>query len=322
MMREAIKNFHHQFEFQPEIQNKNSFEPKKSAVVCGMGGSHLAADIFKTLDPSADILIHSDYGLPALSEERLRNSLIIFSSYSGNTEEVLSAYQEARERELSSISISVGGKLLELAKSDSAPYIQMPDTGIQPRSALGFSIRALFRALNREDFLQQSAVLASDLKPAEFEEQGRALAEKIRRKVPVIYASVRNFSLAYNWKIKFNETGKIPAFYNVFPELNHNEMNGFDAQKDSRELSENFFFIFLRDNSDHPRIQKRFEVVEKLYRERGFPVEILSLQGRNAFYKIFSSLVFGDWTALYTAEGYGLEPEQVPLIEEFKKLIR
>jgi glucose/mannose-6-phosphate isomerase len=132
----------------------------------------------------------------------------------------------------------------------------------------------------------------------------------------VIYASNRNYSIAYNWKIKFNETGKIPAFCNVFPELNHNEMTGFDIRD---KLSENFHFIFLHDSADYERIQKRMYVTAEQLKERGFSVEHIDVQGISPLSKIFSSLVFADWASLYVAKQYGREPEDVPMIEELKK---
>ena len=128
--------------------------------------------------------------------------------------------------------------------------------------------------------------------------------------------------LAHNWKIKFNETGKVPAFCNVFPELNHHEMTGFDVQDASRHLSEKFHFVFLKDDDDHPQVQKRMDITAKLYRDRNLPVEILMLQGQSRVEKMFSSLVLADWTAYHTGEGYGLETEQVPMVEEFKGLIQ
>ncbi|MBI2506768.1 MAG: bifunctional phosphoglucose/phosphomannose isomerase, partial [Candidatus Colwellbacteria bacterium] len=139
--------------------------------------------------------------------------------------------------------------------------------------------------------------------------------------IPIIYSSRRNIALAYNWKIKFNETGKAPAFYNTFPELNHNEMTGFDVQETTRELSDKMFFIFLKDEDDHPKITKRMEVLERLYRDRKLSVAVVSLEGNSKMEKIFNSLTLADWTAYYTAKRYNVEPEQVPMVEEFKKLL-
>jgi len=320
-MRDAIQNFNKQFEYEPKIENYENFKLHKKFIVAGMGGSHLAGDLLKVWDPGLDITVHTDYGLPAMSGEDLKNSLIIASSYSGNTEETISAFEEAREKGLDVLVISTGGKLIDLAKEHSLPYIQIPDTRIQPRSALGFSFAAILRAMGNEDALGDLKKLVSSLDPGSYEDRGKNIAKKLQGKVPVIYSSNKNQAIAYNWKIKFNETGKIPAFYNVFPEINHNEMTGFDAKDATRELSENFYFFILRDSEDHPSILKRMEVLGGLYRDRGFSVEIVDIEGESKFHKIFSSLILADWIAYHTAEQYGLESEQVPMVEEFKKLI-
>ena len=231
-MYKAIKNFNQQFLFEPKIINEENFIQKSSFVVVGMGGSALAALLLKTWKPKLNITIRRDYGLPEFYPEELKNKLIILSSYSGNTEEVIDAFKEAQNKNLAMAVISIGGKLLELAKKNNVPYIKLPDTGIQPRSALGFSIKAFLKFIGEEEELKKLTELATVLNPIDFEKEGKILAEKIRNHIPVIYASDRNLSVAYNWKIKLNESGKIPAFYNVFPELSHNEINGFDV-KDS-----------------------------------------------------------------------------------------
>lgn len=321
MMQTAIENFAQQFSFSPKIENKNKLKKYKKFVVLGMGGSHLAADILKLYKPTLSMTIHSDYGLPTLDEKTLKESLIIASSYSGNTEEVIEGLERALQKRLPVLIIAVGGKLIEIAKKQKLPYIQMPDTGIQPRSALGFSLLALLLAIGDTKALQETHTLAKSLKPRNFEKSGMALATRIQNKVPVLYASRSNAAIAYNWKIKLNETGKIPAFCNVLPELNHNEMNGFDVNTKSKKLSQNFYFIFLTDKTDHKQIQKRMKVTAKMYTNRGIACEMTELKGKTLWHKIFASLLFADWTAVSIASFYGLEAEQVPMIEEFKKLI-
>ncbi|MFA5813252.1 MAG: bifunctional phosphoglucose/phosphomannose isomerase [Patescibacteria group bacterium] len=319
MMRDAILNFAKQFEFKPQIQNKKNFKKATKFAVIGMGGSHLAADLLLIWDPSLDIEIHRDYGLP--KKRDLKQRLVILSSYSGNTEEVVSAFGEALVKKLTVAAVSVGGKLEQIAIKHGVPFIKMPDTNIQPRSALGFSLMSLMTFMGINNGLREAMTLAKLINPAKLEKQGKNIAQNIRDRVPVIYSSNRNLSIAYNWKIKFNETGKIPAFYNVIPELNHNEMNGFDVKDSSRRLSRQFYFIFLKDSADHPRVQKRMQITADLYKKRGLPVQTIELKGKNVFEKIFSSLVISDWAATLTAEAYGLESEQVPMIEEFKKQI-
>jgi len=318
-MYEAIKNFSEQFSYQPEIQNAEKLSSYKWYTVCGMGGSHLAADILKMYNSSLTLTIHKNYGLP-WPDKMLKGSLVIASSYSGNTEEVIDSYQKAKEARLALAVVSVGGKLIEMAKEDQIPYIQLPDIGIQPRSALGFSLKALMVLMKEEKGLRELEKL-SEMKPEEFEDQGKSIAKIIEGKIPVIYSSEENKPIAYNWKIKFNETGKIPAFCNFFPELNHNEMTGFDFVKKTKKLSEQFSFIFLEDPSDNSRIQKRMKITKKLFEDRGLSVINIKIEANALFDKIFSSLVLADWAAYHTAKINGAEPEQVPMVEEFKKLI-
>ena len=321
-MREAVLNFSGQFAFEPKIENSDNLKKKDRFIVCGMGGSHLAADLLKIWNPEFDVKIHSNYGLPPMPDNILGEHLIVLSSYSGNTEEVIDAYHKAQEKDLAMAVIAVGGELLKLAQYQNIPYIKFPDTGIQPRSASGFSFKAFLKIIGDEKAIAQVSELADTLEVEKFEEQGRNLAEKLNGFIPVVYASEENFALANNWKIKFNETGKIPAFCNRLPELNHNEMTGFDVVPQTRSLSEKFHFIFLRDDNDNPYILKRMSVVENLYRARGFNVEVLDLEKGTVFYKIFSSLILGDWTAYYLAKNYNVDPEEVPMVEEFKKMIK
>lgn len=320
-MHDAIKDFNSQFVYEPRIENKEKLIKPRWYIVAGMGGSHLAADLLKAWNPYLPLLVHKNYGLPKVPNEILKNSMVIASSYSGNTEETLDVYEEARKKDISCAAMSIGGKLLERAKKDGIPYIQMPNSGIQPRSALGFSVKALLALMDKKEALLEISKLASNLKPSDFEGEGKALAKKLKNYVPVIYSSEQNEPIAYNWKIKFNETGKIPSFYNVFSELNHNEMTGFDVKENTRNLTKQFHFILLKDETDHPRVQKRMAILENLYKDRNLPVTAVELNGNDIFYKIFSSLLVADFAAYHTAKEYGLEPAEVPMIEEFKKLV-
>jgi len=320
-MYEIIKNFNKQFEYEPQVEGDLSLEGVKNFIAAGMGGSHLAADILNSYDSSFDILVHKNYGLPSLPEEVLKQSLIILNSYSGDTEEVIDSFYLALKRKLKMVSITYDGKLLELSKEYNVPFVKLPEPKVQPRLALGFHTKALLKILNKEKEIKEITELVYLLKPEEFEEQGRDLAQKIKNKIPIIYASEKNQAIAYIWKIKFNETSKIPAFYNIFPELNHNEMTGFDVRESTKNLSQNFIFLLLFDEEDHPKIQKRMTILKNLYEGRNLKVEVLKLEGQNKFHKIFSSLVLADWTSFLLAKEYKVEPEEVPMVEEFKKLM-
>lgn len=320
MMSDAITSFPLQFKFDPVIaQPWRGAKPDRFFYV-GMGGSHLAADLALRWNPKLPLGVRSDYGLSAEMASAKR-PFVIAGSYSGNTEETLDGYREARKRKIPIAVMASGGKLIEMAKKDGVPFILIPNTGIQPRMALGFGLRAILKMVGDEKGLRESAKLARTLHPLSYKKAGTELAKSLRGKVPVVYASALNLAIAYNWKIKFNETGKVPAFYNVLPELNHNEMNGFDVARATRKLSTPFCFIFLTDTKDHPRIQKRMAILKQLYRERGLTVKIMPITGKTVFEKMFGSLLTADWAAVALAEHYGLEAEQVPMVEEFKRLM-
>lgn len=329
MMEHAIRDFARQFSFTPKIQNARNLKKADRFVVSGMGGSQLSAALLSAWDPSLDMIEHRDYGLPRVPETNPKDRLWIFSSYSGNTEEVIDGFGMAQKKKLPMAAIAVGGVLIALCKKYHVPYVQMPDTGIQPRSAVGFSMMGLLALMENPKGLKEARALARTLRPSAFEKHGKALAKKLQGKIPIIYASERNDAVAYNWKIKLNESGKIPAFCNVFPELNHNEMTAYDAPPTRKHLSEHFAFIFLTDSADHPRVQKRMRMTKKLFEDRGFPVHAVPLSGQarlparqGRMRRMFSSLVLADWTALAIADMYGLESEQIPMVEELKVMMR
>lgn len=321
MMDKAIINFPEQFKFEPVVMG--DWQPGKyqNYIVCGMGGSHLAADVLKLLRPELNLIIHSDYGLPRLGGEVLKNSLIIVSSYSGNTDEAIDGFRAAQALKLKVAAMATGGQLIELAKEYKVPYVELPATGIQPRSALGFSLRALLKIIGDDELLSLTAKLSEQLKPLDLQSVGQELAEQCQGLVPVVYAARRNYALAYNWKIKLNETGKIPAFYNLLPELNHNEMNGFDYNEQNQDLAKRFIFIMLKDKQDEARVIKRMEVLTDLLTQRELPVVAIEPKGDSQLEIIFNSLLLADWLAYYTALQYEAEPEPVPMVEEFKKLM-
>jgi glucose/mannose-6-phosphate isomerase len=321
-MKESILNFAKQFSYQPEVQNSDKIkESYKNYILGGMGGSHLAAGILHAHTPGINLYIHRDYGIPAYDDEFNKESLFIASSYSGNTEEVLDFADEAYSKGYDILVITTDGKLLEFAKDNGLSYIQLPDDGIQPRLAIGYSTIALSSVV-APNLVPELNSLQEIINSELIEKDGKELSNILENKIPVIFSSNKNKSIAYNWKIKMNETGKIPSFYNVFPELNHNEMQGYDFIEKNQHLSNNFHFIFIKDKNEHPRVLKRMEVLEEQFQEKGFAVNTILLDGESRFEQIFKSLVLADWTALGLADFYNTEPEQVPLIEDFKKRIK
>jgi glucose/mannose-6-phosphate isomerase len=318
-LRGIIKNFSKQLEYQPAIENATAFEKYDKFVVIGMGGSNLAAEIIKGWKPKLDVIIHRDYGLPDIEEGELKERLIILSSYSGETEETISAFQEAFSRKLPLIVIAGGGRLLNLARDNNTPYIQLPAIKAHPRFAIGLSIKATLKAMGEELLLNDVSGVAESLDAEEYEEIGKNLAHSLENKIPLIYSSNRNRGLAYFWKINFNETVKIPAFFNVFPELNHNEMAGFDKLAAIGFKSSDFAFIFLNDPDDETRIQKRMAAMAKIFEEKGFALQEANIIGPSLWHKSFAGIIIAFWTSLYLAEYYSIDPEDISIIEDFKK---
>jgi glucose/mannose-6-phosphate isomerase len=321
-MEKIILDFPKQFAYQPVIKNLKKYKKAKKFIVLGMGGSHLAAGLIKNCEPSTKIIVHKNYGLPKLTDKELKDYLIIANSYSGNTEEVLDGLKKALQKKLNVLVIATGSKLISLAQKNNLAYIQMPDFKIPPRSALGFSCRALLKAMGQTQAYETIGLLAKQLKPKTLQNKGQKLAKLLNNKIPVIYASAKNCCLAYNWKIKLNETGKIPAFCNTLPELNHNEMNGFDATTKTKDLTNKFSFIFLEDEQDDKRLQKRMRILAQLYKQKKLPVWPIKLSGPSHWQKIFNNLILADWVSYYLAKYYGRDPEPVPMVEQFKKLMK
>jgi len=317
---ETIKNFTGQFEYQPEIINVGKLVHKEQIIIAGMGGSRLAGDVLKMWKPEKEILVHSDYNLPDISEEKLKDSLIIANSYSGNTEETVDVALKAIERGLNLAIVATGGKLLEIAQKNEVPYIQLPVAGLQPRAALGYNLMALLKITGDDDGLIEAGLLKS-LNSAELENQGKELAANMANQIPVIYTSERNIELGYIWKIIINETAKMPAFCNRFPELNHNEMIGFSAENGN--LSGKFNFVFLHDNDDdkNGKIGLRMQKTAELYSKRNLPVQMLELKGESHLKKIFASIILANWTAYYLAQQYKTDPDNNEVVENFKKTL-
>jgi glucose/mannose-6-phosphate isomerase len=313
------------FELAKDIKITGNF---KSIEVSGMGGSALPANILriylnelylknpKKNQPLA-VFQNRFYSLP---HEAYNDCLNIFASYSGNTEETISSLKEAIKHKLPSIGIATGGKLLELCKKNNIPCIVLP-SGIQPRYATGYFFSTILRVLSNsgliEDKSKELIALSQKLNsslPA-LEKEGKKIAKKIAGKTPVIYSSPKYKSLAMIWKIKINENAKTPAFWNFYPELNHNEMVGFTLPQGK------FHIITLLDKNDHPQNIKRMQITAKLFKKKGIDTSIVEMENGNVFNAIFSNLVLGDWVSYHLAMEYGQDPTPVDMVEDLKKAL-
>jgi len=294
----------------------------KNVIICGIGGSALPADIvYATAKLNVPLYIHRNYNLPAAAHE---NSLVICISYSGNTEETLSALKEAIAKKYKAIGISAGGKVEELCNANNLPLVKIP-SGIQPRCATGYIFSALAQILINqgliEDISGQIVETSNQLAAINplLEKAGKKLAKKIAGNIPIVYSSDNFKAAAMIWKIKFNENAKIPAFYNYFPELNHNEMVGYTGLK--KLGAKNFQVIILQDLAEHERIVKRITLTATIIKKAGAKVEIINMQEGPHLFKMFSILLLGDWVSYHTALANNVDPTPVKMVEEFKGLM-
>lgn len=313
----ALKNFKEQLLIVPTVKNKHSFVARPYTIVLGMGGSRLAADLLFVHTPTLPLIVHSDYGLPALPENMYSQASVIACSFSGNTEETLDGFERAIERGLHVAAITTGGSLLERAREIGAAYAIVPNDVPQPRFGTGYFVRALLEFIGSDQSIRELHECAANFNSNEMQRAGAELAAKLENRIPIMYSSKRNAPLGYNWKIRLNETAKIPAFANVLPEANHNELQSFEIEK----LAKHFFALFLIDESDDDRITHRMHHTAALYQEKGILSEFILLEG-HGFQKIFSALMYADWTSLSLAHLQGMEAIRVPAIEGFKKKLQ
>lgn len=288
-------------------------------VLVGMGGSALAGEILKCYlksELNIPLIIVKTYSLPKFVDKK---TLIITSSYSGNTEETIYAYREAIRKHIPTIAIASGGKLEELSKINKNIFIKLPG-GIQPRVSIGYSFFALLKFFENCGFIESKK---DDTKKTEkalrnpmFKGMAKKLVEKIKDKIPIIYASDDLSCVAYKWKIDINENSKTHAFYNIIPEMNHNELVGYTITKGD------YYVIILKDEEDFERIKKRVKITKDIIKEKGVEVTEVEIKGDCFLTKLFSAIYIGDWVSYYLALEEGIDPTPVDIVEDLKKKLK
>lgn len=313
-----ILNFNKQLSFK-NIKLVNADALKKGGkpdgiIIAGMGGSALAGDLVKFLAKDyglkIPVIVWKDYGLPRTN---FKNPLFIAVSFSGNTEETIFAFSASKKYKLRAVVIS-SGKLEKLALKNHAVAALFSAGDLLPRQSLGLLFYGVVSII-RLKFPEFKIAEFNDLRSADFQQQGRGLARLLKNRIPVIYASAANQTIAYNWKIRFNETAKIPAFWNVLPEMDHNEIVGFETSR----FASKFSAIFLNDFNDSPRVKKRFKITKKLLKQRGVLCFDAVLSGRNILEKFWKAVMLADWIAFYSAKLANVNPVATPIIDQIKK---
>jgi glucose/mannose-6-phosphate isomerase len=300
----------------------------QNIVLTGLGGSAIGGDLLRsylTEELQIPFIVNRYYLLPEFVG---RNTLVIVSSYSGNTEETISAYRDAMKRKARVLCISTGGEIAGMAIKNKQSWIQIPP-GLSPRAALGYSFFPLLVVLCRLGFIKQKdkdiketvqllknkSVLYGN--PELPENTPLKLAERIKGKLPVVYSPVVYLdTVNVRWRGQFAENAKQLSSGHVLPEMNHNELVGWNVLTD---LMKQMHVIFLKDIGTHKRVTIREGITKQIVSQYAGEVTDVTSEGKRLLARLFSLIYFGDWVSLYLAILNSVDPEPVAIIEDLKK---
>jgi glucose/mannose-6-phosphate isomerase len=310
------------------VENKeNDGREITSIVVTGMGGSALAALLAKVWlknDITIPFEVIRGYDLPAYVNS---HTLVIASSYSGNTEETVSALGQATSKGAQLGVIASAGKLIEIAGGSGIAHVALP-VGLQPRMAVIYNLRALLALFENfgvvlgklqeiealSQWLGQESTAWGPTIPAD-QNYAKQLAKEAVGKTPVFYGGALTAPVAYKWKISFNENAKNVAFWNEYPEFNHNEFLGWT----SHPVEKPFAIFDLISSFEHPQILKRFEISDRLLSGLRPKATVVNLVGDSLIAQLLWASILADYVSIYVAILNGVDPTPVELIEKFKK---
>ncbi len=284
-------------------------------IVAGMGGSAVSGDLLKIFmhDSKIPVFVVRDYKVPNFVDE---NTLLFAVSYSGNTEETLSAFEDAQKKKAKIIAVTSGGQLATMAKKT----VKIP-AGLQPRAALGYLFLPVLGVLVNSGIVKENSSDVNEMldilsKTNDFKTFGEKLAKQIGNKTPLVYASESIGAVAYRWKTQLNENSKTAAFTHVFSEMNHNEIVGYQTMG-----KEKFISIFIRDNFDNDTIKKRMDITKEIISQRVDVAEAYT-KGNSLLSRLFSGIYYGDFVSYYLAIQNKIDPTPVTVIENLKKRLK
>ena len=331
-MRERIRDLPQQclkaWEEALKFKLPKGYSNVNKVVVLGMGGSAIGGDLLNSLaslESKTPISVCRDYNLPRFVDSE---TLVIASSYSGMTEETLSAFSQALTTPAMKLVITTGGKLKDIAEQKNIPALII-DYKAPPRAALAHSFLPLLGICHKlglvsdksKDVTEMVQVL-QDLQKTIDEDRplksnrAKQLATKLHSHLPIIYGSGFVSTAAQRWKTQINENSKAWAFYELFPELNHNAVVGYEFPPD---LAQNLFVVFLRSPRLHPRTLIRYKLTAEMLSNAKVSYEIVDARGESALSQMMSLVYFGDWVSYYLALLNETDPYPVKIIDFLKR---
>jgi glucose/mannose-6-phosphate isomerase len=330
-MYSMLRSFPRQIEDAVRIGKQSKIPFKKtgvsSLVVTGLGGSAIGGDLLRSYVQSelkVPFVVNRNYTLPDFVDH---HTLVIVSSYSGNTEETIASYIEARKRKAKIMCITSDGEIAKMARKYRHPLITIP-RGLPPRTALGYSFFPLLEMLSKLNFISRKSkdiretVSLLKKKSAVYsvvngKNPAVELAKQLYTKCPIVYSGAEKFDVVnLRWRGQIAENAKSLAFGNVIPEMNHNELVGWKALR--RMMEEDLAVVFLRDGHDHPRVKVRMEITKGIVEQYASRVIEVKSEGKSLLARMFSLIYLGDWMSFYLAVLNGIDPTPVRVIDYLK----
>ena len=331
-MFDVLKDFPQQVEEAVSIATAFEFkhlntEGIQNVVVNGLGGSAIGGDFVRSYaayDMKVPMVVNRNYNLPGFADE---NTLAVISSYSGNTEETLSAFKEARERNCRILCITSGGEVERIANDNNIDVLKIPG-GLQPRCALGYSFFSLLIALTKLGLIpDKSPEITATIKHLQnlshsysyFSSEHNhpiMIAEEVKSHLPVIYSSSDVLdAVNLRWQGQISENAEVLAYGNFVPEMNHNELVGWNLNE---EILSRIVVILLCDRDDNDRVKLRMKITTDIYKEKCSSIIAVESDAETKLERIFELTYLGDWMSFYLAILNGVDPTPVEAINYLK----
>lgn len=282
-------------------------------VILGVGGSarpgEMMSAVKKEIGLNVPVVVWKDYGLPDLESMcNIKNPFYICVSFSGDTEEPLSGFELLLKKKSAHLAaVTSGGKLKKLSLKNGVPLASFPAGDLTPRQSLGIMFYGLTKLLKAAGLKVKIKNFSEEADFGPLRKKGKEIASCLKNNTVVIYTDEAHKHLGYIWKIKLNETAKNPAYNNVLPEMDHNEITSFDGRKFDRAA------IFI-ESAVTPRLKKKFLLTEKLLKERGTKIIALKLSGKREIEKAWNMMVLADWTSYFLAKLNGVPEKEFNIV--------
>ncbi len=325
-MKQFISNFTNQLSeaklIGEKLEKNANTEDIQNVIICGLGGSGIGGKIISKIAESRckkPVLTYNSYALPAFVDSK---TLVIISSYSGDTEETVSAFKEALKRNSKIICITSGGEVEKIAQENSIPVLVVPG-GNPPRAMLTYSLTQLLFIFQQYSLIDidaaseiNNSISLLDKEVNEIKKEAKKIANEVKNTTVLIYSDASFEGVGTRFKQQLNENTKTLAFSNVIPEMNHNELLGWQGGNKS------FSALFLRNSTDHKRNQLRMDISKSNISKRANTcIEIYS-KGNSEIERVYYFILMTDWISIFLAEEYDVDTIEIKVIDSLKNELR